>query len=337
MTQIDGGDLVIHQPGAGQRLGQALKARRRSHPKPGRPIGERRGIAGRERASTAGSVEGRGQSGELFRRGVGARNVVPLDAVEGDDQVVEEAAGPTCDRALMAGQGDAVLVGAGDVPILGGDLGVLAHAHAGGPVDHPGHEQAQVLGLDPADGGQAVRERPGLDHPSEPVGEISPQADLHPAHALGAAHHGQVTAAAIDHAGGLEGADHAGGAGHHRGDGRDGGVEAGVQQHLPGEIAPGEVGDHRAPDREVRPNPHHLARHMADDGDRQPDGVEARERPVDLEERGADPRGEPDVRLVAHGRSWGSGGLSLLYRRAPPGDHAGTCSSATTKPFQVFI
>jgi hypothetical protein len=63
------------------------------------------------------------------------------------------------------------------------------------------------------------------------------------------------------------------------------GSAPGVQQHLAGDVAPGQVGDHRAPDREVRPRP--LGEHGLDHRDRQGDGVMGLQRPVDLGERGA--------------------------------------------------
>jgi hypothetical protein len=69
-------------------------------------------------------IEGWLQCRELFQRGVAARDRVAIDAVEGDDDVLEEALVLARDGALVTEQRALVLVGARDRETLGGVFGV---------------------------------------------------------------------------------------------------------------------------------------------------------------------------------------------------------------------
>ena len=146
---------------------------------------------------------------------------------------------------------------------------------------------------------ELLAERARLLELAQPVRQALAQPDLDAAQAVDAAHQREIVALAVDHAGRLDGAHHAGRAGHDGGEGGHRGVDAGIHQHLAGDVAEGEAGHHDAPHREVGLAALQLGHHVARHRHRKLDGVEGRERAVDLGEGRAHARGEPDV-----GGSW---------------------------------
>ncbi len=93
----------------------------------------------------------------------------------------------------MALQRQAVLVLAGDAPGLGHLLGVLAHGLAGDPVGQARDLHAKVAKAQFADDPQLLAERARRLPAPDGVGKLLGQANLHVAHALHAAHQGQLT------------------------------------------------------------------------------------------------------------------------------------------------
>ncbi len=147
-----------------------------------------------------------------------------------------------------------------------------------------------------------LAERARLLELAQPVGEALVEADLDAAETVDAAHHREVAAVAVDHAGGLDHAHHAGRAGHDGGEGGHRGVDAGFHQHFARDVAPGEVGHDGAPDREVRLAALELVDHVPRHRHRELDRVELGQRAVDLGEGRADARRQPDIRRAPHRR-----------------------------------
>jgi hypothetical protein len=204
---------------------------------------------------------------------------------------------------MVALQGDLVLLLAADLPFLGGDLGVLAHAEAGGAIGDRRDVQPDVLELDVRDVVELLAERARLLEFAQPVRQTLAEANLHAAQAVDAAHQGEIAGIAVDHAGRLDRGHHAGRAGHHGREGGDGGVDAGIHQHFAGDVAEGERGHHDAPHREVGLAALQQVDHVARDRHRELDGVIAGQRTVDLGERRAHARGQPDINRPRHGDS----------------------------------
>ena len=71
---------------------------------------------------------------------------------------------------------------------------------------------------------------------------------------------------AVDHPGGLDRPDHAGGARHDRGKRGNGRRDAGIHQYFARDVAPGQTGNDGAPHREVGRRAAQLADHVAHDG-----------------------------------------------------------------------
>jgi hypothetical protein len=201
----------------------------------------------------------------------------------------------------VAGERNAILLLATDAPILGGDLGMLAHAHAGRPVGHGGHIEAHVAQPEIGDVAHFLAERAGLLEFAQPVGERLAEADLDTAETVDATHQSQGAVHAVDHAGCLERAGHAGRAGHDRGEGRHRRIDAGIHQHLAGDVAPGQVGHDAAPDGEVRLAAFQEADHGAHHGHRERNGVVCAQRAIDFGEGCADTGSKPDVGFTRSG------------------------------------
>jgi hypothetical protein len=125
--------------------GKALQAFRRRHPDRGGAVGERRGVAGGQRAFAAGAIEGGAEPGELLQRRVLARDVSRLRSPTG---ITRSSKKPRSQAATARGgwQSHLVLLGPADLPFLGGDLGVLAHAEPGRAVGDRGNVESDVLG-----------------------------------------------------------------------------------------------------------------------------------------------------------------------------------------------
>src|SRR5258705_3939868 len=105
------------------------------------------------------------QTSEVVERGVLARERIAAQIPDRDHQIVEEAALPARNRALMTLERDLVLILASDLPLLRGDLGVLAHAQAGGAVRHRWDVQMNVSDPELCDVRRLVRERARLLKP----------------------------------------------------------------------------------------------------------------------------------------------------------------------------
>ena len=90
------------------------------------------------------AIEHRLEFGEFVQRRVAARKMILGDAVERNDQIVEEAAILRRDRAVMALERKLVLLRAADIPILRHILGMFAHAAAGDAVLHFRHVQPDI-------------------------------------------------------------------------------------------------------------------------------------------------------------------------------------------------
>ena len=125
-------------------------------------------------------------------------------------------------------QGDLVLLLAADLPFLGGDFGMLAHAEARRAIGDRRDVEPDVLELDVRDMVELLAERAGLLELAQPVRQPLSQPDLHAAQAVDAAHQGEIVGIAVDHAGRFDRAHHAGRACHDGREGRDRGVDAGI-------------------------------------------------------------------------------------------------------------
>ncbi len=101
-------------------------------------IGQRRGIAGRQRALARRLVERRLQRRQFLDAGVGAQNVVARHAAETHHQVVEETALVGGGQLVVRGDRQLVLRFARDVPLARHVLAVLAHRLAGARFGHAG-------------------------------------------------------------------------------------------------------------------------------------------------------------------------------------------------------
>ena len=169
-------------------------------------------------------------SSDVSLRGIVSRRMPPNGMTRSSKNPRSHAA----TRTLVAHQRILVLLGAADAPLLRGDLGVLAHAHARRAVGHGRDIEPDVVEPEIGDVLDLLLERPGALELADPVGEALAQPELDAAEAVDAADEREIAMRAVDHPGGLEGPDHAGGAGH---DGREGGhrcVDAGIHQLLRG-------------------------------------------------------------------------------------------------------
>ena len=115
------------------------------------------------------AVERRWQARELFQRRVLARDGVAFHIAHRDHEIVEKAALPCRHRRPVAGECDLVLLGAADLPFLGGDLGVLAHAHAGGAIADGRDEKAHIAQVQVGEMIELLAERAGLLELAQPV------------------------------------------------------------------------------------------------------------------------------------------------------------------------
>ena len=79
-----------------------------------------------------------------------------------------------------------------DLPFLGGDLGVLAHAHAGGAVADRRDEELHVAQMQVRQMVELLAERPRLLELAQPVGEALAEADLDAAQTVDAADQREV-------------------------------------------------------------------------------------------------------------------------------------------------
>src|SRR5258705_4640219 len=149
------------------------------------------------------------QTSELFERGVLARDRIAAQIPDRDHQIVEEAALPARNRAPMTLERDLVLILTSDLPLLSGDLGVLAHAQAGRAVRHGWDVQTNVSDPELCDVRRLVRERARLLKLPDPIGERLSEAQLHAAHALHTADQGEIAIDAVDHSCRLDRSDHA--------------------------------------------------------------------------------------------------------------------------------
>jgi hypothetical protein len=292
VENVDRRHFEVDEPGPRQRRRQTLRAFVGRDPDGGGSIGERRAIAGGQRAATAGPIEHRLELPELFHGRVTAREVVFADAVERNDQVGEETAILRRDRSLMAFERKLILFAAADAPILGHVFGMFAHAAAGDAVLHFRHKQPNVRGAKPPKNTETIRGAAGLEQAPQPNRKILPQPDLDAAHAFDAADHGQCRALS-QHPARFEYADHAGAALHDGGECRHVRIEFAFEPHFARQVGVSEVDDHRAPYREVD-RAGRLLRHRLNDGHRQAQGVAIGERPVDRNEGRAQAGDEPD-------------------------------------------
>src|SRR5690606_26765857 len=122
--EVDRGGLIEGEVGA-DRDAALLRPRLAREQNGGGAVGEGGAVARREGALAALLVEGGLQRRELLERSVGAQAVVPREATEGRDEVVEEAGVVGAGEVLLRGERQSVLVGALDLPLLGRDLRVV--------------------------------------------------------------------------------------------------------------------------------------------------------------------------------------------------------------------
>ena len=181
---------------------------------------------------------------------------------------------------------------------------MLAHAHARRAVADARDVELDVARFQFRDVRNLLPERARLPEAAQPVGQRLPQAQLDSRQTLHATDQREVAAHAVDHAGRLDGGDHACRARHHRRERRNRGSDPRVHQHFARDVAPREVRHDRSPHRKVRILPVQLADHVAYHGDGEADRVEGGERTVGFREGRAHTRSKPDVAIVCGHRGF---------------------------------
>ena len=128
--EIHGGHLRVHQVRLdvlAMRTRPVFRCQQRRR----RAIGKIGRVAGRQCALPRMFVEGRLERGEFFQSGIGAQDVVALQAAERHHQVLEETTLVGRGGILVRPVGELVLVRARDLPFLRHHFAMLAHALAG--------------------------------------------------------------------------------------------------------------------------------------------------------------------------------------------------------------
>ena len=182
----------------------------------------------------------------------------------------------------MAFQSDLVLSFARDLPFLGGDLGMLAHAHPGGTVAHGWNVKPDVVEFQVERVAQLLTEGSCVLKLPNPVRKRRAEPQLNPAQTIDAADKGEVARGAIDHTGGLEHPHHAGRASHDRGKRRNRRIDSGIHQNLAGDVAPRQIGDDVSPDGKIGLAAVEQPNHVLDHRDRHRNGVKLCERTIDF-------------------------------------------------------
>ena len=170
VEDINRGHLEIEESHAWRRPRKPRQARIGRNPDRCRAIGERRAVAGGERAAAACAVKGGLQPGELLQRSVAARKVILRNPVDRNDQIGKKAAIARRYSALMAFKRELILLPAANVPGLRHVLGVLTHASSGDAVLHLGHEQADIGGPQLSQNSKALTEIARLREAPQPIG-----------------------------------------------------------------------------------------------------------------------------------------------------------------------
>src|SRR4029077_19586413 len=134
---------------------------------------------------------------QLLDGRIAARDRVAAQFTDRDDQVVEKTTIPRGDCAAVTLQCDLVLFLAPDVPFLGRDLRMLAHAHAGGAIADARDVELDVAKLQARNVIDLLAGCARLREPAHPVGEGLAETELNPAQALDAAHECEVAIDAI--------------------------------------------------------------------------------------------------------------------------------------------
>ncbi len=168
--KVDGRVLRVRDVGEdGQAaLGRPLL---RGQQHAGRAVGERRGVGCGEGRALA-LVEGRAQRRDLFQADVVAQVVVAIDAGEGDDEIVHPALAVGGGGLVVALVGELVLLLAGDAPILGHQLRVLAHGQARARLARGGRQRRQLGQRQALEGAEPHAEGLGVLRLDEALGKL---------------------------------------------------------------------------------------------------------------------------------------------------------------------
>ena len=218
----------------------------------GRTVGQRRGVAGRHGRRRA-PAEHRLEGGELLHRGVGAQVLVALETAERRQQVVEEAPLVRRREPVVGGGRELVLLLPADLPLHGGQRGVLAHGQPGAGLAVLRDVESDVAGPDRRQGGESALEVAGRVDLHQLAAE--PVADSHGSvgGGVGAAGDADLELAERDLVGDLDDGLETGPAGLLEVGSRGLGGQLGAQHRLAGQVEVPGVLEHRARDHLADP------------------------------------------------------------------------------------
>ena len=143
-------------------------------------VGQRRGIAGGQRAAAGCPVERRFQRCEFFQRRICTQDVVARNTAEPHHQIVEEAALIGGGQLVVRRHRPRVLRLAVDLPLLGHVLAVLAHRFAGARLAYAGQLGLEFLERETVgEARQLVHRGLGGSHRQQPAAKCLAVDDRH--------------------------------------------------------------------------------------------------------------------------------------------------------------
>ena len=192
---------------------------------------------------------------ELLHRGVGAQVLVALEALEGGDEVVEEAPVVRRGEVLVRGDGELVLLLAADLPLDRGERRGLPHREPGAGLAVLRDRRREVLRADLGQRGQPALEGLGAVRLEQDLAELLVHRDRCVGRGVRAAGDAHLDLAEGDLVGHRDGRLDAGVAGLLEVVGRRLGRQPGAEHRLAGEVEVPGVLEHGAG--------HHLAEPLA--------------------------------------------------------------------------
>ena len=246
VDKVDGGRLAVdHRGELGQVVGVGPFLGGEQHG--GGAVGQRGGVAGRHGGRGAQVLAEDGlERGQLLEAGVGAQVGVPGQAAVRGEQVIEEAGVVGGGEVAVAVEGQLVLGLAGDLPLGRGERLVLAHGQAGARLARVRGIRGEVLGPEPAEDLEPLRQRLGAVEVQEHLAQALADGDGGVRGGVHAAGDGRVDLAELDLVGQAEDGFQPGGAGLLQVVGRGLGGQRGAQHGFAGEVEVPGVLEHGA-------------------------------------------------------------------------------------------